>query len=138
MDLELAGHRALVTIGNSGIGFSIAEALVREEAAVGICSRDRSNLNGAVIALGRGGGTAIGVAAAVSLPAQIGRAVDQVAERLGGLDLLVTCVGGDVGPPWLLESRSADWAATFQLNVGHSVDALRPVTSPDNLTGHMS
>jgi 3-oxoacyl-[acyl-carrier protein] reductase len=125
MDLELEGHRALVTGGNAGIGFSIAGALIREGAAVGICSRNRSNLKKAVIALRHGGGRAVGVAADVSVPSQVERAVRQIADRLGGLDSLVACVGGDVGVPWILQSRSADWAATFQLNVGHSIDALR-------------
>jgi 3-oxoacyl-[acyl-carrier protein] reductase len=125
MDLGLARHRAFVTGGNAGIGFAIAAALVREGAAVGICSRDPANLRKAVAALRRGGRKAVGVVADVSEPAQTRRAVDQAAEQLGGLDSLVACVGGDVGRPWLLESSSEDWAATLQLNVGHSVDALR-------------
>ncbi|MCI4352714.1 MAG: SDR family oxidoreductase [Thermoplasmata archaeon] len=125
MDLGLAGQKAFITGGNAGIGFAIAQALVSEGASVGICARDRSHVDKAVAALREEGGKAVGVVADVTVPSQLKRAIDQIIGELGGLDLLVTCVGGDVGQPWLMENTSEDWSATFQLNVVHSADAVR-------------
>lgn len=125
VDLELAGRRALVTGGSAGIGYAIARSLVKEGAAVGICARDGARLSHAVEALQRGGGEAVGVVADVSVPEQVSHAVDEVADRLGGLELLVACAGGHLGDPWLLKSKSSDWTDILQLNVVHAVDAVR-------------
>jgi 3-oxoacyl-[acyl-carrier protein] reductase len=125
MELGLSGQRALITGGNAGIGFAIARALIREGASVGICARNRAHLDSALVELRQGGGTAAGVVADVTVPEQIRDAVDQIANQLGGLELLVPCVGGDAGEPWLMQNTSQDWTATLQLNVVHSVDAVR-------------
>jgi 3-oxoacyl-[acyl-carrier protein] reductase len=125
MDLDLKGRKAFVTGGNAGVGFGIARALVREGASVGICSRDQSHVDRAAATLRREGGTAYGVVADVTVPDQIRRAVDTTSRELGGLDFVVASVGGDVGEPWLMQNSSADWTATFQLNVVHAADAVR-------------
>ncbi|MGI5162865.1 SDR family NAD(P)-dependent oxidoreductase [Spirillospora sp. CA-253888] len=119
MDLGLAGKRALITGGSAGIGLAIARALAAEGAAVAICARDRDRL--AEAAAGLGG---VGVVADVTDPDALGRAVDESAERLGGLDLLVANAGGSAGGG-LLESTPQDWARTFELNVLHAAHAVR-------------
>lgn len=125
MDLGLKGYKAIVTGGSAGIGLGIARSLVREGVAVGICARDERRLADSVVALRNDGGTAVGVRADVTRPAEVQSAVDRVAKELGGLDLVVAAVGGHEGPPWVMKTSSEDWAKTFQLNVGHSVDATR-------------
>ena len=125
MDLGLKGYKAIVTGGSAGIGFGIAQALVREGAALGVCARDEPRLAESVERLRKEGGTAVGVRADVGQPGEVQSAVDRVAKELGGLDLVVAAVGGHEGEPWIAKTTSDDWAKTFQLNVGHSVDATR-------------
>jgi len=125
MDLGLTGTRALVTGGSSGIGYAIAARLVEEGAAVAVCARTQSRLDSAVDELSRRGGPVVSVAVDVSAAGAAGGAVEEAAARLGGLDMLVACAGGHVGARWLAQTSPADWQATLQLNVGHSVDAVR-------------
>ncbi len=96
MDLTLSGKRAFVTGGSAGIGLAVARHLRAEGALVTICGRDRDRLESAVTALG-GSGNAWGIVADVTDSRALGAAVDGAAERMGGLDLLVTNAGGSVG-----------------------------------------
>ena len=50
--MKLAGKRALITGGNSGIGFATAHLFVAEGAEVAITGRDRKTLDEAVAELG--------------------------------------------------------------------------------------
>jgi 3-oxoacyl-[acyl-carrier protein] reductase len=124
MDLGLSGYRAIVTGGSANIGLAIAKALVQEGAAVGICGRDQERLNSATAVLSAEG-TAFGVVADVTAPAHLERGVAELVEKLGGLDILIACAGGDIGGPWFPKTTSEDWAATLHLNVVHSADAVR-------------
>ena len=125
MDLGLSDYRAIITGGSSGIGFGIAQSLAREGARVGITGRDKQKLAGAVDAIRKHGGVAHGVQLEVTHPTEIQEGVSHIAKELGGLDLVVACVGGHEGSPWLMETTSEDWTKTFQLNVVHSVDVAR-------------
>jgi 3-oxoacyl-[acyl-carrier protein] reductase len=125
MDLGLQGKRAFVTGGTANIGLAISKALAREGVSVGICARSQEHLDTAVRAIQQEGGKTIGVVADVTIAEQVHSAVEHVAQTVGGLDLVVAGVGGHEGSPWLMESTSSDWSATFQLNVVHSVDVVR-------------
>jgi NAD(P)-dependent dehydrogenase (short-subunit alcohol dehydrogenase family) len=50
--------------------------------------------------------------------------VEQGAEALGGLDLLVANAGGSSGGD-LLDSTPEDWARTYAVNVLHAAHAVR-------------
>ncbi len=115
MDLGLTGRRAFVTGGSGGIGLAIAQALADEGAEVVICGRDEGRL-------ARSGFPA--VQADVTDAADLGRAVDLAADRLGGLDHVVANAGGSVGGN-LLTSTPEDWIATFAVNVLHAAHAIR-------------
>jgi 3-oxoacyl-[acyl-carrier protein] reductase len=125
MDLGLSDYKAIVTGGSSGIGLGIARSLAREGARVAIAGRDEQKLTAAVKRIRTEGGAVQGVPVDVTRPADVQAAVARVAKELGGLDLVVACVGGHEGAPWLLETTSEDWTRTFQLNVVHSVDVAR-------------
>ena len=56
MELGLAGRRAIVTGGSKGLGYAIAEELIREGARVAICSRNEAEVvaAGEALAFARG------------------------------------------------------------------------------------
>jgi 3-oxoacyl-[acyl-carrier protein] reductase len=56
--------------------------------------------------------------------AALGRAVEDVAAALGGLDRLVANAGGTVGGN-ITSSGPGDFTATFALNAGHAVELIR-------------
>jgi len=115
MDLGLADYKAFITGGSRGIGLAIARALTAEGAHVVICGRDPASL-------ARSGLRS--VQADVTVPDDLGRAVDSAAQQLGGLDLLVANAGGATGGG-LLASTPEDWMSTFAINALHAAHAIR-------------
>jgi 3-oxoacyl-[acyl-carrier protein] reductase len=91
---ELAGKVALVTGASRGIGRAVAIALARAGCDVAVNYRDRAKAAAetgrSVEALGR---RALPVRADVSDPAEVARLMDQVADNLGAIDVLVNNAG---------------------------------------------
>ncbi|MGR9273108.1 SDR family NAD(P)-dependent oxidoreductase [Rhizobium leguminosarum] len=87
---ELAGKRALITGGSRGIGAAIALALADKGADVAI-TYERSVDRAAEIvrAIERKGRKALAIQADSADPAAVKRSVDEAAQALGGLDILV-------------------------------------------------
>lgn len=82
--------RALITGAAGGLGRAMADALVGAGATVAVTSRDRSRALTAAAALGFG---AIGLELDVRDEASVWSAVEEVYERMGGVDLLVNNAG---------------------------------------------
>jgi 3-oxoacyl-[acyl-carrier protein] reductase len=89
MDLGLKGKRAIVTGGSRGIGRSIVELLVAEGCDVGICARDPSRVDEAVAAFSNSGCKVTGGAVDVTDGEALRAWVTDMAQALGGLDILV-------------------------------------------------
>ncbi|HEY4753915.1 MAG TPA: SDR family NAD(P)-dependent oxidoreductase, partial [Candidatus Limnocylindrales bacterium] len=89
MDLGLAGRRALVGGGASGIGNGIASELAHEGARVALIGRTADRVEAEATRLG-----GAPVVADLATPGGPAAAVDDAVARLGGLDLLVACTGG--------------------------------------------
>lgn len=80
---------AIVTGGGRGIGEASAQLLARDGFAVAIFDHDPETAQHSAAAIVAGGGTAIAVAADVSSRTAYEDAARQVAEQLGGIDVIV-------------------------------------------------
>lgn len=81
----LEGKRILITGGSAGIGLHLADQALARGAAVAVCGRDASRLAASAERLPG----AIAVQADVGEVADVARLGEVVAERWGGLDVLV-------------------------------------------------
>ena len=112
MDLQLTGRRVLVTGGTRGIGRAVVEAFLDEGAAVAFCARDAAEIAATEQALaGRGGGAA-GTVVDVRDAAGLAAWVTASAERLGGIDVVVSNVSALAIP----ESEES-WYACFEVDL---------------------
>lgn len=91
MELGIAGRRAAVAAGTSGLGLGAAAALAAEGVHVAVCGRDRQRLDAAVERIGHG---CIGITADVSDADGAAGFVEAAIEQLGGVDILVPNAGG--------------------------------------------
>jgi gluconate 5-dehydrogenase len=94
---RLDGRVALVAGGAGGIGSRLSVALAGAGARVAALNRDTAHLANVVQQINDAGGEAIPVTADVTHREEVDRAVDQVVERFGRLDIVVHAVGGGAG-----------------------------------------
>jgi NAD(P)-dependent dehydrogenase (short-subunit alcohol dehydrogenase family) len=90
---DLTGRRAFVPGGYGGIGEAIARGLCQAGARVVIAGRDATKAEALAQRLAQEGFAADGIAMDGEDVAGIRRAVDDAAARMGGLDLLLNCIG---------------------------------------------
>ena len=124
MDLGLHGLNAIVTGATRGIGRAIAETLADEGANVAICSRHDDDVVTTVAALQAKGVRATGRAVDVGDGPALQAWVRDVADELGGIDIVVSnvsalAIGGD----------EESWKNGFQVDMMGAVrlvDAAMP------------
>jgi NAD(P)-dependent dehydrogenase (short-subunit alcohol dehydrogenase family) len=87
---RLAGEKALITGGTTGIGFATAKRFLEEGAQVAISGQNQERLQEALSKLGN---NAIGVLADLSLVDNVQNMIDQVKRGFGSLDILVANAG---------------------------------------------
>ncbi|HET6829438.1 MAG TPA: SDR family oxidoreductase [Ramlibacter sp.] len=90
---SLAGKTAYVTGGYGGIGEAIAWALSLAGAKVAVSGRDEAKARALADQLNEAGGHAVGVRMDARSVPSIQESVREVAGRLGGVDILMNCVG---------------------------------------------
>ncbi|MCF0070556.1 SDR family oxidoreductase [Dyadobacter sp. CY261] len=108
---------ALITGGSKGIGYGIAEALIRDGIYVAITSRSQENADEAAQALNQiRDGSAVGIASDVRNLASQEKAVQTVIEKWGRLDYFIANAGvGHFAP---IQELSAElWQETIDINL---------------------
>jgi len=125
MDLGLRGRKALVLAGTSGLGLGTARVLAAEGAEVALCGREVGRAEEAARDVAEAtGGRVLGLQADVREAADLERLVREAADRLGGLDILVTNAGGP--PPGGFEALDdAAWQAAVELTLMSVVRSVR-------------
>lgn len=110
---KLDGKIALVTGGNSGIGFAIARQFIEEGATAIVTARRKSKLDEAVAELGD---RATGFVADVSNLKALDELYQYISDKFGRLDIVVANAGGGKFQP-LGEITEDNYYSTFDTNV---------------------
>ncbi|RZC37885.1 dehydrogenase/reductase SDR family member 4 [Asbolus verrucosus] len=113
---RLSGKIAIVTASTDGIGFAIAQRLAQEGAQVVVSSRKQNNVDAAISKLKSEGLNVTGIVCHVS-KADHRKKLLEVAQKLGGLDILVSnaAVNPSVAP--VLDCDESSWVKIFDVNV---------------------
>lgn len=125
MDLGLSGKVALLVGAGRGLGGAAAAALAREGCRVAVVARTRQDVEArAAECRAAGAPEALAIAADATDAGQLEGAVEACVRDLGGLDILVTLVGGSQ-PGGTAELAAADWETAFGRNLWPAVRASR-------------
>jgi len=113
---SLKGKKAIITGGGRGLGKAIALAFAAEGVAVGITGQNEENLQTAVSEL-RGHGVEANYAAFnVANEAEVNSGIKQLADALGGVDILINNAGvAQFGT--VMELSPADFKKVFDTNL---------------------
>ncbi len=116
---RLAGRKALITGGDSGIGAATAIAFAREGADVVIAhlpgeEEDAEHVLALIAEAGRRG---LAITADVSHAAECRRLVSEAADFLGGLDILVNNAGKQIAVDRVEDLSDEQFEETFRTNV---------------------
>jgi len=128
MDLGIAGKLALVTAATKGLGRACAEALAAEGCRVAICARTAEDVKRVAREIASvTDSEVVGFVADMSQAADIDRLVQQVRQKLGEIDILVTNAGGP--PPGTYADMTLDqYPKAFELSAMSAIRLVHAVT----------
>ena len=132
----LAGRRALITGGDSGIGRAAAVAFAKEGADVAIAYLSTSEDEDAqhtVDLIRAEGRDAVAIRGDLAEPERCRSAVDRTVAKFGGLDLLVNNVAFQSPVDDFADLKPAQWARAFAVNIDsyfHTTSAALPYLTP--------
>src|SRR5205085_3465024 len=99
--------------------------MAREGARIAVLARTRTDVDARASECRQAGAQkAIGIAADAIDPAALKRAVEETAREFGGIDVLVTLVGGSQ-PGGTAELSGADWETAYERNLWPAIRASR-------------
>jgi NAD(P)-dependent dehydrogenase (short-subunit alcohol dehydrogenase family) len=125
---EFAGKVAVVTGGGSGIGAATARALAREGASVAILDRDPAAVEAVAGTIAAEGGKAAGHVLDVADGPAFARVATIVAEREGGIDVLVNSAG-TITRHTIAHMPAEDWERVVAVNLRGPFNGVRAVLS---------
>jgi len=106
----------LITGGTRGIGYAVAEALLKAGETVVITGTTSDGVTRAERELSAIAAPVVGIRCDVRDPASVHRAVETLVARFGALDVLVNCAGVGVGVP-IAEMSHDEWDRIIGTNL---------------------
>jgi NAD(P)-dependent dehydrogenase (short-subunit alcohol dehydrogenase family) len=125
MDLGITGKIALVTGGDSGIGWHTAQMLLREGATVVLSDRDQDELDAAAAKLDVGDGAVHAFAADITSLDSLAALHDRVQEAVGDIDILVQAAGVTGAQGLFHEISDEGWTKTIETDLIGPVRLVR-------------
>jgi NAD(P)-dependent dehydrogenase (short-subunit alcohol dehydrogenase family) len=114
--MNLDNKIAVVTGASKGIGYAIAEGLLKAGAKVFVCARDKAELKRALEKLSASG-TVDGEICDVRSDAQIKMMLDEAMRVFGGVDILVNNAGIGIIGKTVEEMSASEFEQTLQTNL---------------------
>jgi NAD(P)-dependent dehydrogenase (short-subunit alcohol dehydrogenase family) len=127
---RLAGKRAIITGGDSGIGRAVAIAFAREGADLLVsylCEHDDAKETARWVE--QAGRKCVLVAGDIQDPAHCRKIVDDAATELGGIDILVNNAAHQATFKEIEEISDEEWELTFKVNI-HAMFYLTKAAIP--------
>lgn len=124
---SLDGTVALVTGASSGIGEATARVLAGQGAKVAVTARRLERLERLASEIGRGGHTALAIAADIADQEQAIEAVGRTVDELGGLDILVNNAGQMLLGP-IEDAPTEEWDRMIDLNLKGLINTTHAAT----------
>jgi NAD(P)-dependent dehydrogenase (short-subunit alcohol dehydrogenase family) len=114
--MKLKDRVAIVTGGASGIGAASARLFAAEGARVALVDQDKLGLGQVAADIEAAGGQALIIAADVSSDAEARSGIEQILEKWGRIDVLLTAAGMSTGGT-VDTIEEVAWDRTFAVNV---------------------
>jgi NAD(P)-dependent dehydrogenase (short-subunit alcohol dehydrogenase family) len=116
IELSLAGHNALVTGANGGLGSHFAQTLARAGANVAVAARRVDSLREVQEKIAADGPRVTAVPLDVTNPDSVAAAFDAAASALGPITVVVNNAGIAITKP-LLDQTEEDWQQVIEVNL---------------------
>jgi NAD(P)-dependent dehydrogenase (short-subunit alcohol dehydrogenase family) len=115
--MQLEGRVALITGAGEGIGRAAAKLLAKEGAKIGALGRTREDLESVVAEIEREGGQATVLCADISQPDEMQRAVGELVDAYGRIDVVFANAG--INGVWapIEELKPEEWEQTISINL---------------------
>ncbi len=105
---RFAGKTVIITGGAGGLGAAIASTVIAQGGSVGILDTNQSAIDSVISTLTSAGGKAAGQVVDVRDGDAVTKAVDALADSLGGIHVLIAAAGGSLGTPRDMDEISDD------------------------------
>ncbi|MBM7095303.1 3-ketoacyl-ACP reductase [Bacillus sp. H-16] len=123
---SLQGKKALITGGSRGIGRATAIALAKEGAHLGLVARSEDSFGSVKDELTELGATVVTAAADVANEAEVRKAVKEIEDELGGIDILINNAG-IAARGTFQELTTEQWQNVLDVNVMGIVHVTKAV-----------
>jgi NAD(P)-dependent dehydrogenase (short-subunit alcohol dehydrogenase family) len=128
-EFSLAGKRALITGGSTGLGRAMGLVLAEAGADVAISARRLENLKAAEEEISQHGHKVVSIATDVSDSAAVDAMVTEATEALGGIDILINNAGrADDGPVAALPEQPGPETSTGYINPAEGAPSMADET----------